>query len=508
MTDFDIAVIGAGIAGASVGYELARDHEVVVIDQEPVAGYHTTGRSAAAWTEAYERGPVQALARASRPFLEEPPDLFAGTPLLTPMPVLVVATAGQRDSFDRFVDDAPDGVLEILEGEALRGACPALGNGIVIGAREAAAMEIDVNALHQGYLAGVRLRDGTVLLDSPVSALDSGGHWWRIGAGGSTITASVVVNAAGAWGDQVAGMAGVEPLGLTPYRRTAFTFPVSDDADISSWPMVVDVDENYYFKPQQGHFMGSLAEETPMEPHDVGVEEADVALAIERIEAATSLRIPHVSTTWAGLRTFTQDRFPAIGFEPGHRGFFWLVGQGGYGIMTAPAAARTAAALVADHRVPSDVAHNGLDIDDIDPARFREHGHNEMHPIPSVGAVIIDEGRILLVRRHREPYAGAWAVPAGRQRHGETMQQALRREVAEETGLDIRVGDPVWIGDILDPGDPPEYHYTVVDYAAFVVGGELVAGDDSAEARWVELSHVRDLPLTPTMEEMLEGLGY
>ncbi len=506
MTDFDVAVIGAGIAGASAGYELARDHEVVVIDQEPIAGYHTTGRSAAAWTEAYERGPVQALARASLPFLMEPPNLFAGTPLLSPMPVLIVATEDQESSFARFLDSAPAGAIEVLEGDALRAACPVLGDAIVVGALEAKAREIDVSALHQGYLAGVRLRDGAVMLDAPVTALESGGHWWRIGAGGTTITASIVINAAGAWGDEVARMAGIEPLGLTPYRRTAFTFPAPENG--AGWPMTVDVDEGWYFKPQTAQFLGSLAEETPMEPHDVSAEEADVALAIERIEAATTLRIRRVTSAWAGLRTFTEDRFPAIGFEPGHRGFFWLVGQGGFGIMTAPAAARTAAALVANHRIPADVADEGLDPDVIDPARFREHGGRERHPVPSVGAVIIDEGRILLVRRDRGAYAGAWAVPAGRQRRGETMVDAVRREVREETGLEVAVGDPVWIGDILDPGYPPEYHYTVVDYAAFVTGGELRAGSDAAEARWVELSEVRELHLTPTMEEMLERLGY
>ncbi len=371
MTDVDVVVIGAGIAGASAGYELARDHTVLVLEQESVAGYHTTGRSAAVFTEAYERGPVQALARASRPFLESPPDVFAGTPLLTPMAVAVIARADQGDRFDRYVEESPQGVLDVLEGPSLGELCPVLGDDIVSAAVERGAMEIDVHALHQGYLAGIRLRNGEVRLDARVTAIQWAGDRWRIAAGGTILTAPVVVNAAGAWGDEVATIAGVEPLGLTPFRRTAFTFAPPDDTDIGGWPMIIDVDEDFYFKPERSHFMGSLADETPMEPHDVGVEEIDVALAIERIEAATTLRIRHVPRTWAGLRTFTSDRMPAIGFDPDHRGFFWLVGQGGFGIMTSPAAARTAAALTADHRLPDDVAAAGLEVDAIDPARFR-----------------------------------------------------------------------------------------------------------------------------------------
>jgi D-arginine dehydrogenase len=197
------------------------------------------------------------------------------------------------------------------------------------------------------------------------------GDRWRIVAGDTILTAPIVVNAAGAWGDAVAAIAGVAPLGLTPYRRTAFTFAPPQDTDIDGWAMVVDVDESFYFKPERSHIMGSLAEETLMDPHDVGVREVDVALAIERIEAATTMKIRHVPKAWAGLRTFTPDRMPAIGFDPDTPGFFWLVGQGGFGIMTAPAAARSTAALLAGHRLPDDVTAAGLEADAVDPARVR-----------------------------------------------------------------------------------------------------------------------------------------
>ncbi|GMQ85156.1 MAG: FAD-dependent oxidoreductase [Acidimicrobiia bacterium] len=370
MTDVDVVVIGAGIAGASVAYELARDHDVVVLEQEPVAGYHTTGRSAAVFTETYHRGPVQALAVASRPFFEHPPDVLAGTELLTPLPVMIIARAEQREAFDRYVEEAPDSV-EVIEGAALAEYCPILGDDIVVGALEPGAMEIDVAALHQGYLTGIRLRGGEIRLESRTTAIEPAGDRWRVGAGGKTLTAPVVVNASGAWGDEVAELAGVAPLGITPFRRSAFTFAGPEGPDFTLGPMIIDVEEEFYLKPERSQFMGSLAEETPMTPQDVGVEEVDVALAIQRIEAATTLSIRHVRTSWAGLRTFTTDRVPAIGFDPDHPGFFWLVGQGGFGIMTAPAAARTAAALVAGHRLPDDVIAAGLEAGAIDPARFR-----------------------------------------------------------------------------------------------------------------------------------------
>lgn len=371
MTDVDVVVIGAGIAGASAGYELARDHSVLVLEQEPVPGYHTTGRSAAVFTAPYERGAAQALTVASGPFLESPPDVFAGGPLLSPMPLLMIATADQRDRLDRFVEESPPGSVEMVEGGALRELSPVLSADIVLGAVDRAAQEIDVHALHQGYLAGVRLRDGEVRTDAAVTNMQWAGDRWRIVAGDTIITAPIVVNAAGAWGDAVAAIAGVAPLGLAPYRRTAFTFAPPQDTDIDGWAMVVDVDEGFYFKPERSHIMGSLAEETLMDPHDVRVREVDVALAIERIEAATTMKIRHVPRTWAGLRTFTPDRMPAIGFDPDHEGFFWLVGQGGFGIMTAAAAARTTAALLAGHRVPDDVVAAGLEAGAVDPARFR-----------------------------------------------------------------------------------------------------------------------------------------
>lgn len=208
-------------------------------------------------------------------------------------------------------------------------------------------------------------------LRSPVTSIEPGRRGWTVAAGKELISAGVVVNAAGAWADLVGQMAGARPLGLMPMRRTAFTFAAPPGLDPAKWPVVCDVDEAFYFKPEATQLMGSLAEETPMEPHDVRPDEIDVALAIERIEAATTLAIRHVHSTWAGLRSFVVDRRPAVGMDPDRPGFFWLAGQGGFGIMTSPAVSLAAAGLILDGRMPADLDGLGVTADVLSPARLR-----------------------------------------------------------------------------------------------------------------------------------------
>jgi D-arginine dehydrogenase len=371
MESADFCVIGAGIAGASVAYALADRGSVMLVEQEDTAGYHTTGRSAALYTELYERGPVRLLTMASRAFLESPPDGFSEHPLLRPLPTLLIGREDQRASIDETIEASADVALEVFEGPALRSLCPVLNDLIVAGVAEPASMEIDVHGLHQSFLRGVRRRGSRVRTDAGVRRLDWDGSTWRIAAGDGEITAPVVVNTSGAWADHVAAMAGLSPLGLTPLRRTAFTFSPPEGSDLSTWPIVIDVDEQFYFKPEGSRLMGSLAEETPMHPHDVRPEEIDVARAIDRIQAATSMQVRHVTNTWAGLRTFAPDRLPVVGFDPEHAGFFWLAGQGGYGIMTSPSLARAAAGLVTEGRLPEDLTAAGLSADEISPARLR-----------------------------------------------------------------------------------------------------------------------------------------
>jgi D-arginine dehydrogenase len=343
----------------------------MLVEREKTAGYHTTGRSAALYTEIYERGPVRRLTMASRPFLEDPPNGFTDHPLLSPLPALFIAREDQRASIDALIEASTDVSLDAVAGRRLQEMCPVLSDGIVLGVTEPDAMEIDVHGLHQGFLRGVRTRGSRVRTDAGVRRLDWDGTNWRVEAGDEVVAAPVVVNASGAWADDVAALAGLEPLGLEPMRRTAFTFPPPEGSGISTWPIVIDVDEQFYFKPESSQLMGSLAEETPMYPHDVRPEEIDVARAIDRIQAATTMEIRHVGRAWAGLRTFAPDRLPVVGFDPEHRGFFWLAGQGGYGIMTSPALARVASDLVADGNLPEDLVSAGLSSAEIGPERFR-----------------------------------------------------------------------------------------------------------------------------------------
>ncbi len=346
---------------------------MLLLEQESTPGYHTTGRSAALYTEAYETGPVRLLVLASKAHLESPPSGFSDGPLLTPLPTLFLARPDQLDVLDAIEADVSGVVaVERLASHETVAVCPAIrleyaGGGLL----EPDSMEIDVHALHQGFLAGARRRGALVATGSPVTSMSSDGRGVSVQAGSEQVSAGVVVDAAGAWSDAVGEMAGAARKGLQPYRRTALTFPAAD-LDITGWPMVVDADEDFYFKPEGDRFMGSLAEETPMEPHDVRPEEIDVALAVERINKATTLGIRHVSGTWAGLRTFAPDRRPVVGFDPDVDRLFWLAGQGGYGIMTSPAMARLTASLITENAVPEDLANMGFTAESVSPARFAD----------------------------------------------------------------------------------------------------------------------------------------
>ena len=373
MEHADFVVIGAGIAGVSVAYRLAQHGKVGVVEGESAAGYHTTGRSAALFTESFEIGVVRKLAMASRPFFEQAPEGFAGVPLLAPLPFLFIGREDQRGSLTAAHEAGRD-IPEVrrVGAEEAQALCPVLRPGYVAGGvYEAGAMSIDVDALLQGYLRGVRTAGGTVRFGVRVTSIDREPGGWSLAAGAERISTGVIVNAAGAWADQVGEMAGAPPIGLVPMRRTAFTFPAPVDSDSGSWPVVCDIDEAFYFKPEATQLMGSLAEETPMEPHDVRPEEIDVALAIERIEAATTMQIRRVSSAWAGLRSFVADRRPVVGMDPDAEGFFWLAGQGGFGIMTSPAVSRIAEGLIVDGRMPAELTAFEMSAGELGPARLR-----------------------------------------------------------------------------------------------------------------------------------------
>jgi D-arginine dehydrogenase len=376
VSQVDFAVIGAGIAGASVSAHLAERHRVVLLEREQRPGYHSTGRSAALFTEIYGNPVIRSLTRASRPFLFEPPPGFGEGPLTRPRGCLYIATTEQLPQLDAFAslpDVAPaTRAVSIEEAHTL---CPILRPGYVAGAvLEPDSADIDVHGLHQGYLRLFRRRAGQLIVDTPVDALERAGSGWRIRAGETIVEARVVVNAAGAWADQVAALAGLEPIGLSPRRRTAVLVEAPSGVDVGRWPFVNDIAEQFYFKPEAGALFLSPADETPTEPCDAQPEEWDVAAAVERFEGATTVEVKRLKARWAGLRTFAPDRTPVVGFSSRREGFFWLAGQGGYGIQTAPALSRVAAALAMEKPLPADLEHIAGEIEDLSPARFTGSG--------------------------------------------------------------------------------------------------------------------------------------
>ena len=369
----DFAVVGAGIAGASAGYELSRHGTVQVFEMEATAGHHSTGRSAALYTECDGLTPLRRLAMASKDFLLNPPAGFTDGTILSERQVLFVAKTGNADILDTFLADQRSLVPNInrVDPAEARRLCGALRpERLAGGVLEPGAMDIDVHALHQGFLGGLRGRGGKLATSSPVVGLERLDHGWRVKTSKETVDAGVVVNAAGAWCDVVGAMAGVRPIGLVPKRRTAFTFAAPEGSGHESWPMVVDLEGDFYFRPEGPNLLASPEDETPVAPQDIRHEELDVALAIERIQEVTTMEIRHVRSAWAGLRSFVADNLPVIGMDPDAGGFFWLAGQGGYGIMTSPAMSRTAASLITTGQMPEDVTAHGVTEDDLSPTRL------------------------------------------------------------------------------------------------------------------------------------------
>lgn len=375
----DILVIGGGIAGASAAAELARTHRVVVLEGEAVPGYHSTGRSAAVFSESYGNRAVRALTQASRDFFYHPPADFSPCPLLKRRSWLHVASESQAGALDSFLatEDVARRVRRVSRREALalspllRPETAAAG-----GAYEKDAADIDVDALHRGYLRLLRQQGGTMVTGAEVTALACIGGRWLLESKAGDFQAPIVVNAAGAWADRLAALARIAPMRIQACRRTAVLIelagmPVSDE-----WPLTIDVEEAYYFKPDAGLLLVSPADETPVEPCDAQPEELDVATAIDRVERATTMAIRRVRRSWAGLRSFAPDRSPVIGFDAAAPGFFWLAGQGGYGIQTAPAAAKLAAALIRGEAPPEPLG--GLDPTAVATRRFS----NSVPPCP------------------------------------------------------------------------------------------------------------------------------
>jgi D-arginine dehydrogenase len=367
-TAFDFAIIGAGIAGASMAARLADHASVLLIEMEDRPGYHTTGRSAATFEPNYGPPPMLALTRASQDFFLSPPPGFAPGPLLTPRCSLFFEGEGQAASTERLLA-VSDGLVEIGEEEARR-IFSALRPGYARRTfMDPATGDLDVDLIHQGFLRHFRARGGTLVISSPVTSLKRALGRWTIAAGTETVQATTVVNAAGAWGDVVAALAGAPPVGLQPKRRSIGVVPVEGHEGFTRWPMATDVGETWYAKPQGGRLMVSSADATPVEPHDAYADDLAIAEGIERLMQATDLVITRLEHSWGGLRTFAPDGCPVVGYDPSVEGFFWLVGQGGYGIQSSPALSDTAAAMALGRALPAAVLAAGLDIRTIAPGR-------------------------------------------------------------------------------------------------------------------------------------------
>ncbi len=363
---FDVIVIGAGIAGATVAAHLAETHKVALVEAEEAAGYHSTGRSAAIWILNYGPPDVRVLTGLSRPFFEAPPPGFADAPILSHRPVVFLAPPEQVGSLDKAL--AAGTQLREASIAEITGLVPALRPEYAVRAAiEEDAFDMDVAQLHQGFLRQLKGRGGVLALRSragPITHDD--GVWQVVTSGQGAFRAAVIVNAAGAWGDEVAKEAGVAPLGLVPKRRTGCVIDPSP-WQAQKWPMVNDVDHTWYVRPEaRTKMMVSPADETDMHAHDVAPDELDVAIAIDRMQQALNIEVRRVEHSWAGLRTFAPDRNLAFGWDGAAPGFFWCVGQGGYGIQTSPAAGK----LVADVIAGRDPGPAGAILPTVDPRRF------------------------------------------------------------------------------------------------------------------------------------------
>ena len=372
--DTEVIIVGAGIAGASIACFLSTTHRVVLLEAEAQPGHHSTGRSAAMFMESYGTPTIRALTRASRAFYAAPPAGFSATPLVAPRGAMYVGTPAQLGLLDEIETElrphTPN--LQRLTAAQAIARVPVLRPDQVGGALlDPDAADIDVHALHQGFLRRAKANGASLVTDARVVALERRDGAWTVRSAADSWRAPVVVDAAGAWADQLAQLAGLPPIGLSPKRRAAFLFAPPAGVAVSGWPCVCGVDEDWYFKPDAGVLLGSPANADPVEPHDVRPEELDIATGIARIEEMTTLSIRRPSHTWAGLRSFVPDGDLVAGFDPLAPGFFWAAAQGGYGIQTAPAMGELCAAWIRGEPTPPRIAAEAVEAAALHVERLR-----------------------------------------------------------------------------------------------------------------------------------------
>lgn len=371
----DIIVIGGGIAGLSAAAKLSNAVRVTVLEREPQIGYHASGRSATIFHNGMSTHVVRSLSACSASFFVAPPAGFSDVPLSKPCPALFIVRPDKH------------GEMRDLLGEMRL----VTDNARLVGAGEIAAMvpvlktdsehfpeaildvdarRLDSDAMLQAFARLLRKNGGRIEQGFAIDAIERRDGSWVVRGGERAFAAPILINAAGAWGDVVARQAGVAPLGLQAMRRTIISFDQPEGIDVEGWPFVRSLEDEFYFLPESGRLLASPADETPSEPCDAQPDEYDVALAAYRIEEATTMAVPRIRHKWAGLRTFAPDRNPVAGFDREAKGFFWLVGQGGFGLQTSHAMSDIAAALVLGRRWPDELATFSVSAKDLSPLRF------------------------------------------------------------------------------------------------------------------------------------------
>jgi D-arginine dehydrogenase len=380
--EHDIVVIGAGMAGASIAAHLAEHASVRLLEMEPQPGFHSTGRSAAVFFEYYGNDTVRALTRASRRFFDLPGAEFINTPLLRPRPVLLVARTSQRDALSRFLESAAGSSgIEGKSGREAQELHPLLrSDDLWGGAYVKNSGDIEVHGLHQGYLRLLQSRSGVLTTGAQVTYLERARDTWTVSTARDTFRAAMIVNAAGPWAGEIGKLAGAINIGLQPRKRTACLIKPPADLLIQDWPMLVDADEQFYLKPDAGMLLLSPADETSCDPCDAQADELDIAIAVERIERATLLNVTRVTHKWAGLRSFVGDRSPVVGFDPLQPEFFWHAALGGYGIQTAPALSRAAAAIAMGRPIDEDLLAFGIGESALSPYRLSRDSAASVEP--------------------------------------------------------------------------------------------------------------------------------
>ena len=344
----DILIIGGGIAGLSAAATLSKHGHVVVVEAEEHVGFHSSGRSATMLHYFLGDRLVRALTLASRAFIENPPDGFTDVPLGHPMPVLIHAREEEREALDALESEIRSfAELDRLNGREVQELCSLLRDDAVHGLADCQAIRLDAHALLQGNLRQLRAHKGELHTAARVSRIGyAGGTWAVTSEKGESFSAPILINAAGSWADRIAQLAGVQPLGLEPKRRTIITFDAPAGTQLGALPFTKTIGDELYFAPESGRLFASPMDEVPSEPCDAQPDEYEVALAAHRMEERTTVKVDRIHSRWAGLRTFTSDKHPAVDFAVDGPGFFWLAGQGGFGLQTSPAMAAIAESLI------------------------------------------------------------------------------------------------------------------------------------------------------------------